>query len=301
LAKPGARRLEAAQRRERIVAISKTSAGAGTARAPTDDRLPAEPSREELRAAYLQLLKLSLIDMLGPQPLKAVEAPGDEVRIVPLADEDRAQRLEGRDLPVNGVSMMGLERLGNLQRCVEDVIRRDVPGDLIEAGVWRGGGTILMRSILRLYGVLDRSVWAADSFEGLPPPRPEEYPVDTGSRLHHQSYLRVSVEEVKRNFERYGVLDEQVRFLEGWFSDTLPTVRDRTWSLIRLDGDMYESTIVALENLYPQLSPGGFLIVDDYGAFRKCKQAVHDFRAQHDIREPIEQVDWTGAFWKKQE
>jgi O-methyltransferase len=281
------------------VATARTSAGVRGAKAATDGGPTPGPSLADVRAAYLDLLKLSLIDALGPQPLMAVTPRTDEVRIVPLADEDRARRLEGRDMPANGVSMMGLARLGNLQRCVEDVIVRDVPGDFIEAGVWRGGGTILMRAIMRLYGVSDRQVWAADSFEGLPPPNPEQYPVDTGSHFHHQAYLKVSLEDVKRNFERYGMLDDQVKFLKGWFSDTLPTIRDRQWSLIRLDGDMYESTIVGLENLYPQLSVGGYLIIDDYHAFRKCKQAVHDYREQHGIDEPIEQVDWTGAYWQK--
>ena len=88
--------------------------------------------------------------------------------------------------------------------------------------------------------------------------------------------------------------------LEGWFKDTLPTVADRTWAVIRLDGDMYESTMDALTNLYPQLSPGGFLIVDDYG-FEPCRQAVADYRAAHGIDEPIEEIDWLGAFWRREQ
>jgi O-methyltransferase len=71
-------------------------------------------------------------------------------------------------------------------------------------------------------------------------------------------------------------------------------------ALIRLDGDMYSSTIVALQSLYPKLSPGGFIIVDDYGAIPACKQAVTDFRSQLGIDEPIERIDWTGVWWRKQ-
>jgi hypothetical protein len=141
-------------------------------------------------------------------------------------------------------------------------------------------------------------VYVADSFAGLPPPDEEHYPADAGSRLHSAEPLVVPRGEVERNFRLYGLLDRQVRFLEGWFKDTLPTVADRTWSVVRLDGDMYESTMDALVHLYPRLAVGGFLIVDDYG-FDPCRQAVADYRAANGIDEPIETIDWLGAFWRR--
>ncbi len=105
---------------------------------------------------------------------------------------------------------------------------------------------------------------------------------------------------MKQNFRRYGLLDDQVRFLKGWFRDTLPTVRDREWALIRLDGDMYESTIDGLTNLYPGLAPRGFVIVDDYSSVDACRQAVHDFRKAHEsIDDPLVDVDWTGVYWRR--
>ena len=91
---------------------------------------------------------------------------------------------------------------------------------------------------------------------------------------------------MQRNFELYNLLDERVRFLPGWFKDTLPTIRDRTWSVVRLDGDFYESTMDGLTNLYPKLSVGGFLIIDDY-SIPACRQAVEDYRTEHGIDEPI--------------
>ena len=118
--------------------------------------------------------------------------------------------------------MIGMKRLDNLQHCVEDTLARQVPGDLIETGVWRGGASIFMRGILRAHGVSDRTVWVADSFQGLPPPNPDAYPADAGDPLHTFDYLAVSLEDVKSHFERYGLLDDQVRFLKGWFRDTLP-------------------------------------------------------------------------------
>jgi O-methyltransferase len=104
---------------------------------------------------------------------------------------------------------------------------------------------------------------------------------------------------VQENFERYGLRDSQVEFLKGWFKDTLPALRDRTFAVIRLDGDMYQSTIEALENLYDRVSPGGFVIIDDYGAIPACKQAVEDFRDARGIEVALNWVDWTGVWWRK--
>jgi O-methyltransferase len=254
----------------------------------------------DLKSAYLELLKRSLMDVLGPQTYTATRRPAGRVEIVPLPEQERDRRFEGRDWPANGATMIGMKRLDNLQACVEDVLLSAVPGDLIEAGVWRGGATILMRAILRLHDVADREVWVADSFEGLPPGSADEYPADAGDTHHTYRFLAASLDEVKRNFERYGMLDGQVRFLKGWFRDTLPTCNSQSWSVVRLDADMYESTILALQNLYPRLSVGGYLIVDDYGGIEQSKKAVHDYRAQHGIREEIRAIDYTGVFWRKE-
>lgn len=201
--------------------------------------------------------------------------------------------------PSNVDTMVGLRRLDNVVECVETVVREGVPGDLIETGVWRGGTTILMRAILAARGDTTRRVYVADSFRGLPPPNVADYPQDEGLDLSTEPQLAVSLDEVIANFQRYGLLDEQVQFLEGWFKDTLPGVRGRTWAVLRLDGDLYESTMDALTNLYDGLSPGGFVIVDDYGAYLSCRQAVHDFRDKLGITDPITHIDWTGVYWRR--
>lgn len=210
-------------------------------------------------------------------------------------------RAEGRDWPPPKIAhtMIGLKRLDNLQFCVEGILANNIPGDLIEAGVWRGGATIFMRAILKAYDVKDRYVWVADSFEGLPAPDPERYPCDAGDRLYTLKELAVTLDEVKANFGRYGLLDEQVRFLKGWFRDTLPKAPIDRLAVIRLDGDMYESTMDALVSLYPKLSVGGYLIVDDYGAIQACRQAVHDYRELYGIEDEILSIDWTGVYWRR--
>ncbi|MCM3874774.1 MAG: TylF/MycF family methyltransferase [Pyrinomonadaceae bacterium] len=206
-------------------------------------------------------------------------------------------RVQGRDWPPLAYTMIGLDRLDNLQACIESVILNEIPGDLIETGVWRGGASIFMRAVLKAHAVADRSVWLADSFQGLPPPDTEKYPVDHGDQLHTYDELRVSLEEVKTHFERYGLLDEQVKFLKGWFSETLPTAPIEKLSVLRLDGDMYESTWDALVSLYPKLSPGGYCIIDDYN-LTTCRNAVQDYRSQHGIDEEIRDIDGWGTYWQ---
>jgi O-methyltransferase len=151
---------------------------------------------------------------------------------------------------------------------------------------------------LEAYGDTTRRVWLADSFEGLPPPDPD-HPIDEGDRHFTFSQLSVPLEEVKANFQRYGLLDDRIEFLRGCFKDTLPAAPIERLGLIRLDGDMYGSTIDSLYALYPRLQPGGFLIVDDY-SLEGARRAVTDYRRDAGIEEPIREIDWTGVFWRRE-
>jgi O-methyltransferase len=158
-----------------------------------------------------------------------------------------------------------------------------------------------MRAILAAYGETGRRVWVADSFEGMPVPDAARYPADEGVDLSGVSTLAVSRQQVAANFARYGLLDEQVEFLTGWFKDSLPSAPIDRLALIRLDGDLYQSTIDAISVLYPKLSVGGYVIVDDYHAFPGCRQAVDDYRGHHGITEPLAGIDWTGVYWRRQQ
>jgi O-methyltransferase len=238
---------------------------------------------ERLVTLYVDLLKRSLLDVVYDDH----EASVTGSRRAP-------------NWPARAHTMIGAQRLDNVEFCARDVLRRGVPGDFIETGVWRGGATILMRGVLQAYGITDRTVWVADSFAGLPPPDPALFPDDAGDRHHTYDALAVPLSEVQRNFDRYGLLDQHVRFLEGWFRDTLPHAPIERLAVLRLDGDMYESTMVALEALYPKLSAGGYCIADDYGAVPACARAVDDFRARYAVREPMRTVDWTAVYWMKE-
>lgn len=244
----------------------------------------------DARALYLDLMKRVLANVVYADPRVVAGS---------LHAFDPALRESGQDWPHNAHTMVGLRRLDNLQHCVETVLAEGIPGDLIETGVWRGGCTVLMRAILKAHGDRTRTVWVADSFEGLPPPDAARFPADEGDAHHAVEYLRVSEEDVRDTFRRYGLLDDQVRFLKGWFRDTLAAAPIERLAVLRLDGDMYESTIQALDALYPKLSSGGFAIVDDYGAIPACRAATDDYRRAHGIDLPPTPIDWTGVCWRK--
>jgi hypothetical protein len=256
---------------------------------------------------YLDLLKKTLTFSLWPEPLKpttnltvtkALTKVAHDLVLARRQQFTREERQEGKVWPGMADTMIGFKRLDNIQFCVESVINENIPGDLIETGVWRGGACILMRAVLAAYDISDRKVYVADSFEGLPKPD-GKYSEDAGDIHHTIDILAVTQEQVEENFRRYGLLDEQVVFLKGWFADTLPTAPAERYAVIRLDGDMYGSTMDAITNLYPRLSEGGYCIIDDYGGLKDCAKAVEDYRAAHSITDEIHTIDWTGRYWRK--
>jgi O-methyltransferase len=202
----------------------------------------------------------------------------------------------------------------NLQYLLEEVIRLGIPGDFIETGVWRGGASILAATIFKAYGqncpsLHCRRVFVADSFAGIPPVNVAKYPADAAHvGSDNLPILRDNSEDrVKATFSRFGVLSDSVHWLKGWFKDTLPPARSAFTSLavMRLDGDTYESTWQALENLYDRVSPGGFVIVDDYTDWVGCRLAVDEFRSKvgatsgifpvyHGVSEVVR-----GVWWRK--
>ena len=271
----------------------------------------------EATELYLELLKKTLsrslfdrcLDPLSPPRgslKRAVVAPLQRIlstrrlvlaRCIELGPEVLAQ--SPPPSIKHAETLIGPQGLDNLRECILDVLREGVPGDLLEAGVWRGGAAIFMRAVLKCYGETDRLVWAADSFRGLPEPDLRRHPPDAGEMdWSKQDWLAASLDEVKGNFARYGLLDEQVRFLVGWFHETLPTAPIERLALVRLDADMYGSTMDALRTLYPKLSVGGYIIIDDYW-LPGCRAAVDEYRAEQGITEQIVPVDRAIVYWRR--
>jgi O-methyltransferase len=212
---------------------------------------------------------------------------------------DARKRDGGLDWPQQALTMIGRVRLRSLRECCEIVMRARVPGDFVETGIWRGGASIMMAAVLAAYDERERKVWGFDSFEGLPPPNAELYPCDRGDQLYRFPQLAVSLEEVVENFRRVGLWSDQVRLVKGWFRDTVRAAPIERIAVLRLDGDLYESTIQVLDGFYPRLSAGGFCIVDDYGAMPSCRAAVEDYRRDHGVNEPIVDIDGKGVLWRK--
>jgi hypothetical protein len=260
--------------------------------------LRGEPPPAHVRDMYLDLLKRALTNTLYedvPRWIGITDSYGDAAPKQFI----RKFREMGRDMPSQAHTSIGYKRLDNIRYCIENVLEAGIPGDLIETGVFRGGAVIFMRAVLAAHGITDRTVWAADSFEGLPQPDEARFPEDA---MWKQNMLDMtaSLETVQENFRRYNLLDDQVRFLPGWFKDTLPTAPIEQLAVLRLDGDYYESTMDTLTHLYPKLAPGGFVIVDDY-IISSCRAAIHDFRAAHNIRAPIQDVDGWCIYWQREE
>jgi O-methyltransferase len=277
-----------------------------------------EPSRAE--KLYVELLKDCLTAsiyeesawfVVEPSPLRSTKEIGwtpllpirrfvirqlqkRRLLVVHVRPFDSATRATGRDWPCFGYTMVGRARLDNLEWCIRDVIERQIPGDFVETGVWRGGSVIFMRAMLMFRGITDRVVWAADSFEGMPVPQDKS---DGWDRSHVEK-LRVSLEQVKQNFARLGLLDKQVQFLKGWFSDTLPSAPIQQLAILRLDGDLYHSTVDALTNLYHKVSRGGYVIVDDYYSWSGCHRAVDEFLVCRGLRPDIRKIDSDSVYWQ---
>jgi O-methyltransferase len=198
-------------------------------------------------------------------------------------------------------TMIGHTCLDNIEFLIDEVVANKIFGNFIETGVWGGGACIYAKKLFDSLGE-NRKVYVADSFAGLPKPEMDRYPQDAGDNHHTYDPLRISLEEVKNNFLKYNCLDDNVIFLKGWFKDTLPTLTsDEKFCIIRLDGDMYSSTMDALVHLYPKLQIGGYCIIDDY-ALKGCAAAVHDYVNANNIKVHAYAIPGAGAnaiFWKK--
>ena len=253
--------------------------------------MPAES--EQTRELYLDLLKRTLTNVIYQDP--AIPNP-----VFEREEYNEWARNTGSDWPSVAHTMVGMTRLNNVQQCLVSAIEDGVSGDFIETGAWRGGVCILARGVFKAYGITDRQVWVADSFEGVPTTDESSHPEDQRLGMHeHNEVLGVDEASVRENFDRYGLLDDQVKFLAGWFKDTLPVAPIEKLAVLRLDGDLYESTMDALNSLYPKLSPGGYVIIDDY-LVPGCHAAVDEFRAEHRLTgDAIQRIDRWSVYWRR--
>ena len=242
-------------------------------------------SQDQSPAAFL---KRKVVSFLNGRGLKLV-------RISKLNHDSRER---GNDWPLFGFTMVGNRRLDNLKFCLEQVVAQNVPGDFVETGVWRGGSSIWAAAVLCHLGAKDRLIWCCDSFEGMPKPNATDLEIQPTSDLSEVEFLVATETQVADNFRKFGLLNQRVKFIKGWFCDSLPKAPIKQIAVLRMDGDLYESTSDALNNLFNKVSPGGFVIVDDYKSWKGCRKAIDEFRAAHAISAPLIDIDDHGVFWR---
>lgn len=244
-------------------------------------------SEHSNRDAYVDLIKRSITnyEYLGG------EASFENFRCVTHYD-----LIESRwkiDPLARPLSLLTKKQLDLVEHAVLDVEKRGVPGDLIEAGIWRGGVIVLMRALLSAYGIEGRKVYAADSFAGIPKnARALNDPVD-----QWRDRWVASLDEVRQNIDRFGLLDDRIEFVPGFFADTLKGLAGQKFAVMRLDSDSYDSVEESLVYLYPLLSSGGVIIIDDWHLVG-CKAAVINYRTRHNVTEPITEYE-KNAYWVK--
>lgn len=267
-------------------------------------------TQENGKERYLSLLAQTLNASLYDESAWRVITPNTFVKrfvtrvlasrsfkLVKYRPFDASARERGADWPMFGYTMVGARRLENVRELAKSVVADGTPGDFVECGAWRGGSSIFARAALDAYGGQERLVWLADSFEGMPKRKSSDM---ADPEFDSYDYLKVSVEQVKKNFQRFDLLDERVRFIKGWFSDSLPSAPIERIAILRLDGDYYSSTMDALNALYRRVSFGGYVIVDDYNSFASCKQAISDFFASERINPILIPIDEFSVYWKKE-
>ncbi len=189
-----------------------------------------------------------------------------------------------------------------------EVLSRNVPGGFVECGVWKGGSSAVMGLAIRRARQA-RDLHLFDSFEGLPEPTAADGEAAKEYSGGRNSGALVSVNQCKAGLDEVkgfllGLLKldpARTHFHVGWFQETLPTTAPAIGpiALLRLDGDWYESTRLCLEHLYPRLSPGGVVILDDYSAWSGCRKATDEYRAAHSIRAPLTPMDSIAVYWMK--
>lgn len=205
---------------------------------------------------------------------------------------------------VEGCTMTSSLRLHGLIQAVNYIVDHGLEGDLVEAGVWRGGSMMAVALTLLERGIDDRDLYLFDTYEGMP--RPDGVDVfHTGEsaeetfqkhRISDRSsaWCRAQLEEVKQNLSSTGYPSSRLHYIKGMVEETIPSRAPETIALLRLDTDWYASVRHSLHHLYPRLVPGGVLIIDDYGSWEGARKAVDEYIAENDLRLFLHRLDDTG-------
>jgi hypothetical protein len=206
--------------------------------------------------------------------------------------------------------MTSPERVLALCEAVDHITRKQIVGDIVECGVWRGGSSAAAARTLLGHNTTDRQLWLYDTFSGMTPPSESDVDFmgrDAGQLLDLESptdeqsiWCHSELAEVKQTMAMTGYPLSQIRFIEGPVEETLQVSVPDQIALLRLDTDWYESTQCELEILFPRLVSGGVLIVDDYGHWNGCRKAVDEYFSKNNVAMFLNRIDYTGRLGVKQ-
>jgi O-methyltransferase len=209
---------------------------------------------------------------------------------------------------VRPFTMTSAERIFALRQAVMHVVEHGIPGDIVECGVWKGGSMMAVARTLKELRATERNLHLFDTFDGMPTPGEEDVNLsdESAAALMSQSdkesgvvWAYGALEEVKRNLLSTGYPAERISFVKGKVEETIPMNAPAQIALLRLDTDWYESTYHELVHLYPRLSPGGVLIIDDYGHWKGARRAVDAYISEQKLRLLLNRIDYTGRICVK--
>ncbi|HEY4232514.1 MAG TPA: TylF/MycF/NovP-related O-methyltransferase [Lacipirellulaceae bacterium] len=205
--------------------------------------------------------------------------------------------------------MTSPERLNALIQAVQYVIEQNIPGDIVECGVWKGGSMMAAALTLIRLNSTERTLHLFDTYEGMPPATAEDIDhkgVPAEKLMSEQDrdtsviWAYAQLDEVKTNLKRTAYPADRVKFIQGRVEETIPAAAPPTISILRLDTDWYESTKHEFEHLFPRLSPGGVLIIDDYGHWEGARKATDEYVRNHNVRILLCRIDYCGRIAVKQ-
>jgi hypothetical protein len=210
---------------------------------------------------------------------------------------------------VKAYTLTGPERVYALTNAVRYVAGSGIPGAIVECGVWKGGSMMAAALTLLRLGRQDRELYLFDTFEGMPQPtaldlapngRPAAIEFER-SRISDDSseWCNAPIELVREALGRTGYDMNKIHLVKGKVEQTIPAAAPGSIALLRLDTDWYESTRHELEHLFPRLSSGGVIIIDDYGHWQGARRATDEFLSRNDIRLLLNRIDYTARIGVK--
>ena len=249
----------------------------------------------------MNLIKLTSTDFLAGRILLSGKGLLDLLWFLIRNPQAKSLRLAALILQlIPKYTKVSVKRLINLYRLVQKINKLNLPGDIVECGVWNGGSAAIM-------GVADRDattsskvrkLWLFDSFRGLPPPSNKDG--KQARETYFQGWCQGEPEKVERIFRRFRLSLQHVNTVAGWFDETLQTADIQTIALLHIDADWYASVKIVLENFYDKVVEGGFVVLDDYWRWPGCREAVTDYLREHQIQGVVlKQVDLHGVYFQK--